>query len=334
MAEGGADPAGHDRQQEMVRRLYDPPTTPMPVVRPEDLAAARDAVSAAGAEDPVAASLTAPIPAIVPAERPSPGAPSVRLAQERTPPFRSLGRRIADLPIRVVYTIAAALATVVAVVLIFLLFSGDRPEDTATAPRSAAVPAASAAATPAPSPSAAPSLPKVPASREMPVFPGAGTVVASYVLDRKSGISYAKFGAPWTDGGLTPFAQSQQAGEGDAAPAVIGSLPLPGAAPGTLATYADYRRAATRAARWTLRQQPPGAVVSWTASRPVRRGMGWLLGYKATYRVGRDKHSAQAFVMVVGTGGKRPAVLFASVPDDRKELYRDLNMLFWTLSPI
>ncbi|GAA0404001.1 hypothetical protein GCM10009530_65030 [Microbispora corallina] len=310
MAEGGARQAGDDRPKQPFLRYYDAPTTPLPRVSAESLA------------PPV----------------PGPGArDKVRSAGRATGsrPGSQVGSRVGELPLRLMYTLAAALVAVVAVVVVFLVFSGDKPEVADGGQGAAAAPASPASPTPSPSPSPTPIvLPKVPASRPMPVFPGTGTAVASYVLDRKAGISYAKFGRPWTGDTLPPFASGQRAGDTELPLALIGSAPLPGAAPGALTSYDDYRKVAARAARWSLRYQPEGAKVTWTASQPVRRGMGWLLGYKATYRIDGEKHSAQAFVMVVGTGRTKPALLFATVPDDREELYRDLDMLSWTVTPI
>jgi hypothetical protein len=133
---------------------------------------------------------------------------------------------------------------------------------------------------------------------------------------------------------VTALAFAQKAGSARPPRALIGSGPLPGAAPGTLTTYADYRKVAAKAVRWSLRYQPTEGRLTWTASQPLRRGMGWLLGYKFSYLVGGKKHSSQAIVAVVGSGKKKPAMLFATVPDDREELFRDLNMLSWTISPI
>ncbi|MEW9527222.1 hypothetical protein [Microbispora sp. NPDC049125] len=310
MAEGGGNPAGDDRPRQLFNRYYDAPTTPLPRVRPEDL-------------------LQAPI-----RQEPATQEPGVRDRVRAA--GRTVGRGVGDMPLRVVYTAGAAVVTVVAVLLVFLVFSGDKPEERERVQEAAAggagVTSAAPSASPTPSPS--PVLPKVPVSRAMPIFPGSGSSTVSYVLDRKSGISYAKYGTPWEDGDLAPFAFAQRTGAEDGVPALIGSAPLPGAAPGTLATYADYRKIAARAAKWTLRHQPQDSKITWTASVPLRRGMGWLLGYKASYRIGAKKHSSQAFVMVAGAGKRKPALLFASVPDSRSELYRDLDMLFWTLSPL
>ncbi|WP_285702276.1 hypothetical protein [Microtetraspora sp. NBRC 16547] len=77
-----------------------------------------------------------------------------------------------------------------------------------------------------------------------------------------------------------------------------------------------------------------GGSLTWTASQPLRRGAGWLLGYRVTYPLDGRQHASEAIVAVVGTARKKPALLFARIPDTRAELYRDLNMLFWTLRPI
>lgn len=316
MAEGGADPAEHGRSVPFIRS-YEAQTTPLPRVRPE--------------------------------ERSGPEAPDGRADLTRTQEFRAVtagtGRRehgLAGRAVRAVtnvsqrgaYTIAAVIGTVIAIMLVFLVFSDDKPQrDGGSGAAGAARPSAvSSSARPSPRPTL-PRLPRVPSRRNMPVHPGPGTPVASYVTDRTAGIGYAGFGAPWRETKLAPFGSAQRAGAVRLPQAVIGSAPYPGA-PGTPTVYADYRRLAARAARWSLRYQPPGAKLTWTASQPVRRGMGWLLGYRIRYVIDGERRSSRAIVAIVESGKSKPAMLFATVPDDRAERYRDLNMLAWTISPI
>ncbi|WP_067180900.1 hypothetical protein [Microtetraspora niveoalba] len=248
---------------------------------------------------------------------------------------------------RLVYTALAGAGTVVAIVLVFAAFSGDRPGAGPASlhqGRSASAPATGPAASASPSSSpAAVRLPPVPAALSMVVHPGRGTPAASFVVDERSGIGYAGFGPPWRAAAdPAPFAYAQRAGR-----ALIVSSPMPGAVPQSLTTRAEYRKVAARAAKWTLRFQPEGASLAWTASQPLRRGSGWLLGYRVTYRVGGRGHTSEAIVAVVGTSGtksaangggsgagKKPALLFATVPDTHPGLYRDLNMLVWTLRPM
>lgn len=116
--------------------------------------------------------------------------------------------------------------------------------------------------------------------------------------------------------------------------ALIGSAPLPGTLGEQPQVYSDFRKLAGRAAKWTLRHQPKDAKFSWTTSQRTRNGVGWMLGYKLTYRVDGKKHTSQTYVMVVATGRAKPAMLFATVPDTQPALYRDLNMLFWSARPI
>ncbi|WP_433499921.1 hypothetical protein ACQP1K_06275 [Sphaerimonospora sp. CA-214678] len=316
MAEGGADPAEHGRGTPFIRS-YEAHTTPLPRVRPE--------------------------------ERSEPESSALLADLARTQEFRAVtvgtGRRehgmagravraVRNVPRRGVYTIAAVIGTVIAIVLVFLVFSDDKPRRDAGSGAAGAVrsPTVTPSASPSPRP-ALPTLPRVPSRRNMPVHPGPGTPVAAYVTDREAGISYARFGTPWRETKLAPFEAVQRAGAVRHPQAVIGSAPYPGA-PGAPTAYADYRRLAARAARWSLRYQPPGAKLTWTASQPVRRGMGWLLGYRVRYVIDGEQRSSQAIVAIVGTGRSKPAMLFATVPDDRAERYRDLNMLAWTISPI
>ncbi|GIH28885.1 hypothetical protein Aph01nite_71950 [Acrocarpospora phusangensis] len=275
-------------------RSYDAPTTPLPKVSPEELRRLA-------------------FPERVPSPPP--------------PPRRNLG----DIPLRIVYVVCAVSIGIAGVVVVYTLRAEDQPPGTVAVQRAAqASPPAIASAAPSPSATATPVvLPRVPASRSMTVFPGGGTAVASLINDQKSGISYAKFGAPWRSAKADPFQFRQRSGE-----AVIASGPLPGADPGTLSSQADFRKIATRAARWTLRYQPEGATLRWTASQPVRYGTGWLLGYRVTYQAEGEKRTSEAIVALVDTGRAKPAMLFASIPGDREELHRDLNMLVWTLRPL
>ncbi|MGI5486156.1 hypothetical protein [Microtetraspora malaysiensis] len=233
--------------------------------------------------------------------------------------------------VRLIYTALACVGTAVAIVLVFTAFSGDRP-GAASAPlhqgRSAAPSvSASVSASAVPRPVR---LPPVPTALTMVVHPGSGTPAGNFVVDQKSGIGYAGFAAPWrTAADPSPFVRAQRAGR-----ALIVSCPMPGAVPEALTAPEAYRTVAARAARWTLRFQPEGGSLAWTASQPLRRGTGWLLGYRVTYRIDGRTHASEAIVAVVGTGRNKPALLFATVPDTTQELYRDLNMLFWTLRPI
>ncbi|GAA0396620.1 hypothetical protein Acor_49450 [Acrocarpospora corrugata] len=263
---------------------------------------------------------TTPLPKVSPEEL-------RRLAfPEREPPPR---RNFGDIPMRIVYVVCAVSIGIAVVVFVHALGADDRPPGTVEVERAAqASPPASAL--PSPSPSATPlTLPRVPASRDMTVFAGPGTAVASVVTDQKSGISYAKFASPWRSVKPDPFQFRQKSGD-----ALIASGPLPGADPGPLRDQADYRKIAARAARWTLRYQPEGSTLRWTASQPLRYGNGWLLGYRVTYQVEGEKRTSDAIVALVDADRDKPAMLFASIPGTMTELRRDLNMLFWTLRPL
>ncbi|MBB5624574.1 hypothetical protein [Sphaerisporangium krabiense] len=283
------------------------------------------------------------IPAAEPAE--SPGFPSwereeprPRLAgprPARVGPVRRWTRaallRLGDIPVRAVYGVGAALVTALVVVLVFVLFSGDRPEQAPAGSAGGGGPAPSKASrAPAPKPIA---VPPVPAAKPMTVFPAPGTSVASYVQDKKARLSYPRYAAPWAKAAQEGFSAAQRTGT-SGRQALIGSAPLPVAVPKRPATYEDYRALAGKAVKWSLRHQPAGSKFAWTASQRTPYGLGWMLGYKVTYVVQGKKQSAQAFVMVLANGGKKPGMLFATVPDTRKALYYDLNMLFWTVRPL
>ncbi|MEO3812963.1 hypothetical protein ABGB17_28510 [Sphaerisporangium sp. B11E5] len=251
----------------------------------------------------------------------------------RSGPLAAAIQKVGDVPIRVVYGVCAAVVTGVIVVIIFALFSGDRPEDPmrVSPAQGGGVPSPGASAKPSPSPIA---VPPVPAAKAMTVFDGPGTPIASYVLDRKAGLSYAQYAGPWARTTRAPFSAAQKVGSAARPQTLIASAPLPGSLGEQPQVYSDFRALAGRAAKWTLRHQPAGATFTWTASQRARYGVGWMLGYKLTYRVNGKKHTSQTYVMVIATGRAKPAMLFATVPDTRAALYRDLNMLFWTVRPI
>ncbi|NAS24372.1 hypothetical protein GT755_22090 [Herbidospora sp. NEAU-GS84] len=234
------------------------------------------------------------------------------------PPPPSSGNRA-----RVLWTVFAALVTVAAVVFAFSAFSADEPV------REVAVLPAADSAPSAPAPARTPlTLPAPPVRKALATYPGAGTPTAGLVDDRRSGIVYAAFAAPWERVEPDPFQFRQRAGQ-----AVIASAPIPGADPGTPKTAAQWRALTARAARWTVaRYQPGEATFQWTASQRTRHGTGWLLGYRVAWETGGKRRTAEAVVALMKTRGK-PAMLFASVPDSRKELRKDLNVLLETLRP-
>ncbi|WP_157522813.1 hypothetical protein [Herbidospora cretacea] len=225
---------------------------------------------------------------------------------------------------RVLWSVFAALVTVAAVVFAFSAFSADEPVREVTV-----LPAAETAVKPSPKPSRTPlSLPRPPVRKALAAYSGAGTPTAGLVDDRRSGIVYAAFADPWEKVRPDPFQARQRAGQ-----AIIASGPIPGANPGTPKTAAQWRDLTAKAARWTVtRYQPKEATFQWTASQKIPGGTGWLLGYRVAWETGGRRHTAEAIVVLVATGGK-PGMLFASVPDSRKELRRDLNVLLETVRP-
>ncbi|MFI9589206.1 hypothetical protein [Nonomuraea sp. NPDC052265] len=250
-------------------------------------------------------------------------------------------RGIGDIPIRVVYLAGAILVTVVAVLLVFVVFSGDVPtrDDSAGTPVSVApVPAATATPTASPTPSETPVvLPPVPESKAFPTLPGKASVVSGIISDRTSGISYPRLAAPWDAKSFAPFTVAQRIGKVAVPHTVIASAMFPGDAPEKKPSKdADYREMATRAVRWTLRTQyPAGATLtSWTGSRKVPVGKGWSLGYKVTYVSGGKTETAQAMVTIVEVGKTKPAMLMASIPEKNKARWADLNTLVQQVRPL
>ncbi|NUS05486.1 MAG: hypothetical protein HOV97_23360 [Nonomuraea sp.] len=230
--------------------------------------------------------------------------------------------------------------TVVAVVLVFVVFSGDVPtQEEAGPPVSVApVPAASATPTASPTPTETPIvLPPVPESKSFATQSGTPSVVTGIISDKKTGISYPRLAAPWDAKSFAPFSIAQRIGKVAVPHTVIASAMFPGDAPEKKPSKdADYREIAIRAARWTLRTQyPEGAkLTAWTGSKKVPVGKGWSLGYKVTYVSGGKTQTAQAMVTIVEVGKTKPAMLMASIPDKNKVRWADLNTLVQQVRPL
>ncbi|MEV6154787.1 hypothetical protein AB0L53_31055 [Nonomuraea sp. NPDC052129] len=247
------------------------------------------------------------------------------------PPLKGgLLARVGDIPIKVIYLFGAIIATVLAVLLVFVIFSGDVPKDTQQPPRQVApvspVPGGSAS----PKPSAAGIvLPEVPKSLAYPDQAGTATLTIGTISDLATGISYPRLGLPWTAKSFAPFAIAQRVGKVAIPHTVIGSAMLPGATPKPKpAKNADYRDLAVRAVNWTLRTQyPAGATIAWTGSQTVPVGKGWMVGYKVTYTVSGKQKTSQAIISIHDVGKTKPAMLFASIPQSGKSHYRDLNTI-------
>ncbi|PZG05540.1 hypothetical protein [Nonomuraea aridisoli] len=252
------------------------------------------------------------------------------------PPRRGLG----DIPIKVIYLAGAIVATVLAVVLVFTVFSGDVPnQETEQVVQVAPVPSVTATPTPSASPTPTESpivLPPVPASKKYATFSGKASAVVNTITDKNSGISYPRLAKPWQARSFSPFSIAQRIGEVGVPQTVIASAMLPGDSPEEKpSSNADYREIATQAVRWTMRTQyPKGATLSWTASQKIPVGKGWTLGYKVTYTHDGKEQEAQAMVTVVEVGKTKPAMLMASIPETDKARWRDLNTLAQQVRPL
>ncbi|MBE1565829.1 hypothetical protein [Nonomuraea africana] len=290
----------HNQGQEPYQPSYDAPTTPFQRVE----------VSSADQ------TMRVPKPPSAGPFRPPPAPP-------RRGMIARLIASLGDVPIKLVYLVAAVVATVLAVVLIFALFSGDQPD--AVEPQLAEV---SPPAAPAPS-STADELVLTPAPESLafPVLPGKASKVVGKIEDKRTGLTYPKLGKPWSPKSFPPFVIAQRAGKVALPHTMIASAPLPIAAdkPSSLA---DYRELAVRAARWSLRSQhPEGGTVTWTGSQKLAVGKGWIVGFRVDYTFGGKRQSSQALAAVVDSGKKKPAMLLATIPESGKGHWRDLNSL-------
>lgn len=256
-------------------------------------------------------------------------------------------RRLGDIPIRAVYLLGAILATVLAVLLVFVVFSGDVPANQQAGEQVvsvAPVPSASVSATPSATASASASptvspvvLPPVPASKTLDTLSGTASLVSGVITDKTVGITYPRLAAPWKAKSFPPFSIAQRIGKVAVPHTVIASAMYPGDSPEKKpSSNADYRKLATEAVRWAIRTQyPKGAQLDeWTASQKLPVGKGWTLGYKVDYTFNGKKQEAQAVVTVIEVGKTKPAMLLASIPDSNKKYWRDLNTLVQQVRPL
>ncbi|MFG6197349.1 hypothetical protein [Nonomuraea sp. JJY05] len=253
------------------------------------------------------------------------------------PPRRGIG----DIPIKAVYLLGAILVTVLAVFLIFVVFSGDVPANKQPAEQVAPVVpvpssgAASASAVPSATESPI-ALPPVPKSKAYPTLAGTASVVTGLISDRTTGITYPRLATPWKAKSFPPFSIAQRIGKVAVPHTVVASAMFPGDSPTTKPSKdADYRELATQAARWSLRTQyPAGATLAWTASQKIPVGKGWTLGYQVTYTFNGKQQVAQAMVTVVEVGKTKPAMLLASIPETNKKRWADINTLVQRVRPL
>ncbi|MFI6320324.1 hypothetical protein ACIBG8_22510 [Nonomuraea sp. NPDC050556] len=236
------------------------------------------------------------------------------------PPPPPPKRRLGDVSMKTAYLVGAILVTVLAVVLVFTLFSGDKPKAVGISQSGAAsesVPGSD--------------LPPVPAGVPLAALPGTATKVVGTVSDKKSKVEYPRLGKPWKLKSYAPFTIAQRSGKVAQPHTMIASAMLPGATPAKPSSEADYRALAARAAQWAVRTQfPADSDVTWNASQKLATGTGWVLGFEVSYG---DKTS-QAVVAVVEVGKTKPAMVLATIPDSGKDHWRDLNTLVEGLRPL
>ncbi|MGN9836958.1 hypothetical protein ACTMTI_02425 [Nonomuraea sp. H19] len=323
------------------RPSYDSPTTPFrKVVLPAEETVRIPRPPAPGPSQPIQPQQQQRPGQAPPMRRPSP--PPIQTPMVPALPPEPPPRRFGDIPIKVVYLFGAILATVLAVLLIFVVFSGDVPRNQAGEDVVRVAPVPSTAA-PAPSAAVSPTatespivLPPVPESKKYAALPGAASVVAGTITDRNTGITYPQLASPWKARSYSPYAIAQRIGKVEMPFTVIGSAMYPGESPAQKPdSNADYREIATEAVRWTMRTQyPKGATLEWTASKKIPVGKGWTLGYKVTYTVDGKQQVAQAMMTVIEVGKTKPAMLMASIPESNKARWPDLNTLAAQVRPI
>ncbi|TMR95011.1 hypothetical protein [Nonomuraea basaltis] len=325
-APGPSVPIKQPSEQKQPPAKQPPPVQPPPVQPPP--------VQKPPAKQPRVQQSSVPPP---PLRQPPPVSPPLPPLPPR-PPARGIG----DIPIKVVYLLGAIIATVLAVVLIFVVFSGDVP--TTTEPgddvvRVAPVPTTATPAAPSPTPTVTESpivLPPVPASKKYANLPGKASLVISTITDNDTGITYPRLASPWKARSFPPYSIAQRIGTVKMPFTVIASAKFPAEVPAQRPdSNADYREIAIDGVRWSMRTQyPKGATLEWTASQKIPVGKGWTLGYKVTYTNGGKQEVAQAMMTVIEVGRTKPTMLMASIPESNKARWRDLNTLVQQVRPL
>jgi hypothetical protein len=241
---------------------------------------------------------------------------------------------------RVVYRVIAGAAVVVVAgtvgTVVVLGRTGSAPSS-AAARRSPAM-ASIAPASPSPTPTATePPLSDLMvaalADSRVPALPdgevklgtlqGRPTATRGVVRDKRSGVSIPRFRKIWTPSKASPFATRQNLPKVKNSPVrgMLVSCPVPIPVQDTL------KDTAFLAARWTLNHHPTGSTMTWTAVQNVTIGKrdAWLMGFDVHYKIKGKKHTSSAAIALVDVPGKKPALVFITVPDTQKRYWRDIN---------
>ncbi|WP_433500331.1 hypothetical protein ACQP1K_08590 [Sphaerimonospora sp. CA-214678] len=153
-------------------------------------------------------------------------------------------------------------------------------------------------------------------------LPGRPTATRGLVKDQRSGVAFPRFAKAWKVARGRPFASRQMlpAIRGSEFRGMLVSCPVP------IPVQESLRDTAFLTARWTLNHQPSGATISWSASQPLKVGKrdGWLLGYRVNYTIKGKKRTSMAAVALVDIPGRKPALVFISVPDSQKKYWKDV----------
>ncbi|GII27723.1 hypothetical protein [Planotetraspora mira] len=272
--------------------------------------------------------------------------PLPKITVPLAPPAPPGGRKgLGDLPMRVIYRIIAGAAAVVGVgtvaTIVVLGKTGSEPPHAAAAKpahsplMATATPTLSPSPTPTPTPT--PTIPAVLAAafadsrlQELPDtekklgrLPGKPAPRHGVLKDRRSGVSVPKFTKVWRPVKTKAFGSRQDLPQVKGSPVrgMVISCPLP------VAAQDDMRDTALLAARWTLKYQPKGTTLTWTAMDDLTIGKrdAVVLGFNAHYKVKGKKRTSSAAVVVIDVPNKKPALVYAVIPDTQKKAWRDIN---------
>ena len=248
---------------------------------------------------------------------------------------------LGDLPMRVIYRIIAGAAAVVGVgtvaTVVVLGKTGSEPPRAAAPVPSPLMATASPTPTPTPTPSPTPTVPAVLAAafadsrlpdlpdseKKLGRLPGKPAPRHGVLKDRRAGVSIPRFAKVWRPVKTKAFGTRQDLPtvKGSPVHGMVISLPLP------VPEQEEMRDTALLAARWTLKYQPKGTTLSWTAMDDFTIGKrdAIVLGFNAHYKVKGKKRTSSAAVVVVDVPHKKPALVYAVIPDTQKKAWRDIN---------
>ncbi|REE98506.1 hypothetical protein DFJ69_3996 [Thermomonospora umbrina] len=187
----------------------------------------------------------------------------------------------------------------------------------------------------------------LPPDKAMPRFSGRPTRTGGAVADRRAGLAYPRFAAPWRPAAAGSrlstkgWSGQQVLVEGRGGTSAVGRL-LTGVLPSSAASEYrgpdDLKPVTARALDMMIKKYHPyrhkGRPL---ASQPLAVGgrKGWLMSSYLTFkRPGVRATGEVVAVAVIDTGRAAPAVAFASLPNTHRRYWPDITVFLTRLKPV